>query len=113
MAAPLPKSTPINLKTNGNSVFWLNANNVETGHTVVVKRTDNGPGYWTGTVTAKHSGNPKGAKVSVSYNPGIPPFTKTQKRKSHGAGDIIEVTITITNTTTNESGSLNDEVIID
>lgn len=112
MPAPVLKGTPISLKSTGTSQFWLSATGVAVGDAVKVVRKTGANGYWSGTVDKIH---PKGARAKVRYDSGPPPLTiRPKKGRSWGPGDVIEVTITVTNTAIPpQSGSSDAEVIID
>ena len=110
MPVPSIVSTPINLRTTGTSIFWLNASSVSVNDTVKVVRTVPGAGYWEGSIDSKHPNNPKGLKAKVTFNAGVPPLPAGTKKskKVYSAGDIIDVTITIAN-----SPGFPDQVLID
>jgi hypothetical protein len=111
MAPPIIRKVPIGLKLRGASTFWLHVENVSTGNAVVVKKPDGSPGYWEGTLTL-HPRNNLRARAQVRFNAGTPPDSKSRKRRTIVVDDIIEVTITVTNSTGN--GTLvGSEVIVD
>ena len=114
MPNPKPLSTPTNLKTVGQSLFWLQADYVAAGDAVKVVKNNFSAGFWEGTILSSHPNNNKGWKVKVSYNPGLPvlPVGKRRGKKVYSTGDLVEVTISVTNST-GGSGQLPDIVIID
>lgn len=116
MPAPVLKGTPINLKTSGNSTFWVYGTGLGTGATfeVLVERLDGGAGFWEGELMSQHPNNPKGFKAQVSFNSTFSPLTKKKKRskKKLVTGELIEVDITVTNTGTGNSGVIGDQAII-
>jgi hypothetical protein len=116
MAGPVLKGTPINLKTTGNSTFWIYGTGLGTGAAfeVLVERLDGGAGHWEGTLKTQHPNNPRGFKAQVSFNPAFAPLTKKKKKskKKLLTGELIEVDITVTNTGTGNSGVIGDQAII-
>ena len=74
--------------------FWIKGTNLAVGHRVVVT---SGANRWEGTITFK-SPRTMGAKASVNLT--------ARSAVASTPGDLIEITITITNDTTGETGSL-------
>lgn len=130
MPKPIVRRVPISLKTvNGSGVgqkssFWMNTTGVDTAgvnsNTVLIVQKDGSDGYWSGSIKPDTGSNPnpKKQKATVTYDPGPPPggvsISGRKKKRVLGAGDVVDVTITVTNNTTvPQSGSSDGEVIAD
>ena len=114
MPNPILRSTPIHLKTNGRSKFWLHADNVEVDNEVLIVKSDGSAGYWDGTIDQIHG--TKGPRANVSFQTGNPPAYQDTGMTSPpwGPGDIITVTITVTNHNNSaEKGSIGDDAVVD
>ena len=113
MPNPILVSTPINLKTSGTSVFWIQASNVAAANTIKIVKNNFSAGFWEGTLDSS-PGNNKGWKVKVTYNSKLPilPPGKRRGKKDYSAGDLVDVTITVTNGA-GGSGTLPDSAIVD
>lgn len=75
------------LKMNGESSFWLNATDVAEGDKVVVNA---GTAQWHGTIDSV-SNNEKGARARVTMDPNSNPTDAFLR------GELVELSITITN----------------
>lgn len=82
------------LKTDLECSFWIKATNVAVGHRVVVTSATY---RWEGTITFK-SPRTMGARATVDL--------VTRPAVAAPAGDLIDITVTVTNDTTGETGAL-------
>ena len=119
MPKPKLRHSLLNLKTNvPNQVIWLHVKDETLGDEVTVIKQDGSDGFWEGTITSRHPDNPKGSKVKLNFNSGTPPGFRRSKSKKRrrlvGAGDIINVDITVTNNPPNgPSSTIPGQVIVD
>ena len=99
MTKPVLQRLLINLKANGKSKFWISATNVIEGNTVAVFANDGSNRSWIGSAE-KVIGNAVRVGVSrVHFEADADiPYVDSEK-KIFGAGDVIDVDITITNGT--------------
>ncbi len=102
MPPPPPRinGRPHRLKSNGKSHFWLKADNIAVGNSVEIRKITDGSLLFEGEVQKKHPTEPYW-KLWVKA-----------LRTTVADGDIIGVTITITNGGVSGTGDP-DEIIID
>jgi len=91
------------LKMNGKSSFWLKATDVAEGDKVVVKA---GTAQWQGTIDSV-SDNKKGARAGVTMDPSSNPTD------SFLQGDLVELSITISNSSGGSGTLINATGIFD
>jgi hypothetical protein len=91
------------LKTNGKSSFWLKATDVADGDKVVVKA---GTAQWQGTIDSV-SNSKKGARAGVTMDPSSKPTDAFLQ------GDLVELSITITNSSGGSGTLINATGIFD
>lgn len=116
MPKPKLRRSLLNLKTTAaNQVIWLQIQDETIGDEVKVIKQDGSDGFWEGTVTSRHPDNRKCSKVKLNFNAGTPPgFRKSKRGRTTGAGDILDVDITVTNTPPNgPSSTIPAQVIVD
>ncbi|MCY2980889.1 MAG: hypothetical protein NTU79_19665 [Planctomycetota bacterium] len=91
------------LKMKGKSALWLKATDVAEGDKVVVKA---GIAQWQGTIDSV-SNNKKGARAGVALDPSSKPTDAFLR------GDLVELSITITNSSGGSGTLINATGIID
>lgn len=108
MTAPILKKAGLTLKTVGNSNIYLSGTGIAVGHTVKVKRRGTGEIIWKGDVD-KNAG--KGSRAKLQFVQREDYFRNWKPARD--PGDVIEVDVTVTNGGGEESGPVDEEVIID
>lgn len=119
MPKPRLRRSLLNLKTTvANQVIWLHVKDETLRDEVLVIKQDGSDGYWKGEITSRHPHNPRVSKVKLDFFPGPPPGSRASKskkgRRPVGAGDLVDVDITVTNNPPNgPSSTIPVQVIVD